>query len=842
VGKTRLARELLQSYKNKGQATLWVAGLASSSRIPFGAFANYLPILRTDRDSRARDGADVLLGARQTIIDRSGGRLLLAVDDAHLLDEASARLTLRLASEDEGVAVALTLREGEGTPDAISTLSEGIAEQVEVRPLSREQIAKVLEVALGGEVDGLLVQQAWEASAGNLLYLRELVDAAHETGRLIQAGGLWRLTGPLVTSSRLRELIGARFAHLGDSTRTSLDVVAIGEPVDQETLGIVANADAIGDAECHGMLEYGEADGGAVVRLTHPLYGEVLRSDMSFTRRREVTRDLTDALERTGASKGKDLLRYVLWRLDIGEPPPAELLLQAARRALEALDMSLAERLARHSLDAGGAGAALMLLAIVHYRQARGEEVLADLAGIHPAHELQLTEVAVLRASVLVWMPGRVDEAEAVLSDAEASVTGRDCRAWLAAARAVISSFAGQPEESVAIAAPLVELADLPPRPLLAAHFALGRGLALSGRGDEALRVAERGFDPELRAADEVDGSVTRAAGTILLSHLCCGRLDEAERLARFQYDTAMRLRSPEAQGPGAAALGLIELLRGRVATAASLFREADAGLGAADVFGMRTLCLGSLGQALALCGDDDAAAEALSAAEQAGRASVNWFDWAVEVGRAWLLARKDRAAGATMALEAAERAEGRGQLPFASWAYHAAVRMSPTRGVATRLSEVAARCDGPFPAAMAMRASAHVAGDPEGLLRASEAFEELGMLLLAAEAAAGGAVLEANRGRRAGRLRDRARHLAAKCEGAWSPALEDLSGSSAGLSRREMAVTRLAREGRSSPEIASMLDISVRTVDSHLASVYLKLGIGGRLDLDQALADGLAE
>ena len=109
-------------------------------------------------------------------------------------------------------------------------------------------------------------------------------------------------------------------------------------------------------------------------------------------------------------------------------------------------------------------------------------------------------------------------------------------------------------------------------------------------------------------------------------------------------------------------------------------------------------------------------------------------------------------------------------------------------------------------------------------------------MLLPAAEAAASGALLKARKGQRAGLLRDRARRLAAQCEGSWSPALEDLSGSPAGLSPREIAVARLACEGRSSPEIASILDISVRTVDSHLASVYLKLGISGRLELAQAL------
>jgi DNA-binding CsgD family transcriptional regulator len=253
-------------------------------------------------------------------------------------------------------------------------------------------------------------------------------------------------------------------------------------------------------------------------------------------------------------------------------------------------------------------------------------------------------------------------------------------------------------------------------------------------------------------------------------------------------------------------------------------------------MFGIRTLCLGSLAQALAQRGEDEAAAEALSESERAGRGSINWFDWAIEVGRAWLLARKDRAAAARLAIEAAEAAKRRGQLPFSSWAYHAAVRIRPSRLAAVRLRAVAQRCDGPFPVAMSMRATGLIDRDPDGLLRSSEAFEELGMLLLAAEAAASGALLVARDGQQAGPLRERTRRLAAECEGAWSPVLEDLTAFLAGLSPREMDVARLAGEGRSSPEIATLLDISVRTVDSHLATVYLKLGVGGRLDVAKAL------
>jgi ATP/maltotriose-dependent transcriptional regulator MalT len=53
-----------------------------------------------------------------------------------------------------------------------------------------------------------------------------------------------------------------------------------------------------------------------------------------------------------------------------------------------------------------------------------------------------------------------------------------------------------------------------------------------------------------------------------------------------------------------------------------------------------------------------------------------------------------------------------------------------------------------------------------------------------------------------------------------------------ASLSRRERQVARLAAEGRTASEIAEQLFISKRTVESHLAHVYAKLGVRSRLDL----------
>ena len=55
-------------------------------------------------------------------------------------------------------------------------------------------------------------------------------------------------------------------------------------------------------------------------------------------------------------------------------------------------------------------------------------------------------------------------------------------------------------------------------------------------------------------------------------------------------------------------------------------------------------------------------------------------------------------------------------------------------------------------------------------------------------------------------------------------------------MSRREREIAELVAEGRTSREVADELIIGVRTVESHLARVYVKLGVRSRTELADAL------
>jgi DNA-binding CsgD family transcriptional regulator len=80
-----------------------------------------------------------------------------------------------------------------------------------------------------------------------------------------------------------------------------------------------------------------------------------------------------------------------------------------------------------------------------------------------------------------------------------------------------------------------------------------------------------------------------------------------------------------------------------------------------------------------------------------------------------------------------------------------------------------------------------------------------------------------------------RAGDLAARCEGATTPALQAVR-SRALLTKAERQVALLAAAGRSNREICEALFVSLRTVENYLHRTDEKLGITGRDELPEAL------
>ncbi|HEX9316118.1 MAG TPA: ATP-binding protein, partial [Actinomycetota bacterium] len=181
VGKTRLAREALGRAEAAGSATMWVVATRAGASIPLGPFAHLVPETLPPSTSRL----ELLLRIAEELSNRAGGRrVVVGIDDAHLLDEASAALAHQLAFS-PGFFLLATVRAGEAAPDSVTALwKDGLAERLELPALSEELVGEVVSRALGGQVDGPTLARLWGTSGGNVLFLRELLLAGQESDAL----------------------------------------------------------------------------------------------------------------------------------------------------------------------------------------------------------------------------------------------------------------------------------------------------------------------------------------------------------------------------------------------------------------------------------------------------------------------------------------------------------------------------------------------------------------------------------------------------------------------------------------------------------------------------------
>jgi DNA-binding NarL/FixJ family response regulator len=815
--------------------TRWAVATQAASVIPFGALAQLLP----DFGERAPDQAQLLRSAAAALQGQAGARrLVLGVDDAHLLDGSSAALLHQLAAA-SAVFVLATLRSGEPVLDPILALwKDGLADRLELQALSRGEVEELVGVVLGGQVDGLTLHRLWTATLGNSLLLRELLLAGREHGELGRCDGVWRWSGQLGVTPRLGDLVEARLGRLEGPQRAVLELVAAGEPLGPSMLEQFTSPGAIEALERRSLMVVERHGRRLEVRLAHPLYGEVLRRRTPVLRARAVRGQLASAVEAVGMRRREDLLRVAIWQLAAATPARPDLLTAAARRAGNADDV-LAERLARAAVEAGGgleAGIALGRALHGQRRYQEAERVLAGLADLARTGQQQ-ADLAIERADTLRPLH-RYAEATAELQVAAAAATDRGARDRLATAMAKSLIFDGRVNEALEMASAVLANEQSPEPAFAQAIWIASWALVLVGRAEEAIAVIDLRERLGDRWKDEASWSHALIESMRVAASLSSGRFNDAEAIAEAGYQRS--LRDQWAWGVKFWALELmnVALARGRVRTAVRWGQE---NLAQVPAGGDATLPHLNLVLPLALAGDLDGAEAAFGRAkvERIGRSRLALLG--VEEARRWIEAGRGSLSNAVkLALEAADLAESMGVNDSYAVALHDAARLGGAAQVASRLRLVAGRVEGPMVALYTAHATALTSKDAVALDQLAGCFERIGAMLLAAEAAAEAAVAHRAAGRdQASRVSaTRALVLAGQCQGARTPALRLLQ-QPAGLTPREREIAGLVATGLSNRVIAERLVVSVRTVDNHLQHVFDKLGVRSRRELGALVGTG---
>lgn len=835
VGKTRLASQCLALAAERGYATVRILASQSAATLPLGVFA---PLI-SDASGAERSPTDVLIWARREIVRLGAGHpLALLVDDVHFLDDTSAALIAQVIVAGDAFVIA-TLRSDEPSPDAVVGLwKDELVERIEVRALDEDTMAALLTSALGGPVDEGTSRRFTEASAGNVLYLRELVLAALDAGVLEEDGGIWRLAGDLPISSRLVELVQARLGPLTGAERGVLEMLAHGEPLGVAALEAGHGRGVVAGLEGQGLLTVIAEGRRLNARLAHPVYGDVLRAQAPALRARTVKRALADAIAPTGTRRREDGLRYATWSLEGGGRVEAGVMLQAAVKARQLWDLALAERLARAAAGGGAGFAAQLLLgqlAALQGRPTEAEDLFSSLAS-EAKDDGQRAELACSQMQNLLIGLGRSDDAIAVAEAAEAAVQDPHMLDQIRCRRADTLFVSGRSRDCLEVLRPVLGRAE--PATLVEACATASLCLNMAGRFSEALELTSRGLDAHV-ALGEGPTSHPRYVHLLARGVALCnsGRLREAEELAKSEHRAAISAGATEVQANFAQLACWAMFLQGRIASAGRYTSEAARLFRSMGWMAYLRFSLAHLAHSKALGGDQEGARAALAELDALGIADTDVSGALIVESRAWVeVLSGDHAKGRKLLWEAAGLAAGQGDRILEASALHSLARIGDTTAC-DRLAPVVAGIEGELAPARLVHSRALADGDVERLLEASVAFEQMGALLYAAEAAAAAAVCLRRTGqahRTTGPER-RAAGLARRCQGAMTPALVRIE-TQALLTARELEVAGLAAAGLSNREIADRLYVSVRTIETQLQRVYEKLGVHGRKELPAAL------
>jgi DNA-binding CsgD family transcriptional regulator len=824
IGKSHAARAVARRLRTRGIAVEFVLATEAASTVPFGALAGLLDC--------APEGAGDLLNVLRTTGHRlaSRGPLALIVDDAHRLDPASAALLLQLVTRHR-VRVLATVRANSRAPDAVTSLwkDAGLV-RVDLQPLTNDAAGDVARDLLGGPVERDTQRWLNATSAGNPLFLRELVRSGLDEGAFACEQGHWRRTRPIPPPRRLLDLLDERIEQLTRAQRRALALVVLAEPISFDLLTRLNASEPARALESRGLLAAIDTVGGTRLGVGHPLYGEALRASLKATETRGLHAELAAQLD---PDDEQDRLRLAIWSVEDGQPDDTALLVLGAQTALEAFDPELAIRLGQAAVAASPGLEAALPLAVALREVGRFAEAEEQLAALEPAARgsARATSYLFVRATNLSWSLGRPDDAQALLGrvDVEPGATVVD---------AALRSSEGKLHEGVSRAQRVLVHSGTDRLALAIAAVLVGHDLAVLGQPRAALEA----LDAAERAGVESDWP--RAAVATV------GAFYAAERWTERQQALRRRHAAARAAGDDArAALCEVAYLRlgvalGELEDSRRHAEDALARLAFTDPRAMAPAAYAGIAEVHALVGRPEAARAALDRGYQIlDRAAVHPVARdSLHLAQALVLAAEGDLPGAqAVALSAADRT-GEAILVEAEM-LHLFMRVGGTPGeVAGRLREIADGTDCALAELWAHQASAARDGDGPGLTAIAEKFARLGARIFAAEAAAQAAL--AFESRLAADARRRAEASAARLVsacGANGVALVTTMRLSA-LTAREQETARLVARGLSNAEIAERLSLSVRTIESHIYRATTKLGVHDRSSLAAALGNPEAE
>ncbi len=499
----------------------------------------------------------------------------------------------------------------------------------------------------------------WEASGGNALFVRHLVEGALEAGTLRQVRGVWQLRGRTAVTSELASLLDGRIDQLPDDVLHLLRLLTFCEPLDLDALTSLVSSDAVEDAETRGLIRVVAEHQSVDVRFNHPLFGELIRRRLGMAAARRLRGELVRALRQRAPGAPGQRIRLAELTLDSDQAADVELLVTAARDAIALTNLTLGERLARAAVSRGGGLDASELLARSLLWQGKAAESEETLSLFDPdtMTEVELVRWGTARIANLQWSMGDAEGADEVLKLLRSKLTHPGLR--LLVDGVASASLLFENELDAAIAHCERVLADRAASAVAVGWAVFGGALALAlmGRVDEVALLAERGRQ------NKVGGLLLylTAFGEVRALALA-GEFDSAEKRSAdiVQICSAGQYL---AWGMGNVLRGTIELARGSFLDAIPRMEQTVAALtsesAASWSFPARLL----LAQSYCALGRVEPGAKMVAELRTRFGRHVALFGPQLRIAESWLAAAEGNVSGAiVLALDAARLAKESGQ------------------------------------------------------------------------------------------------------------------------------------------------------------------------------------
>lgn len=839
IGKSSLTEGIAERLSGELNV-LQIHGSTALAAVPFGVLTPYTGELTAEESVSPVAVLRSMWSYFEKLKAGNGAPVLLIVDDAHHLDDASAGVVADLISAGWATVVA-GARPRPGLPQPLDQLwYDGLAERVDLRPLNREQIEEVLAHVLDGTVPDATVDAVWSASGGNPRVLDALLHDAAEAGILAKRNGIWVLLGPLPTDGvRLTAVVAKDHLRRPPEEQEALKLIALAGPVGRKVIEDICGAPVVRSLLDQQMIV---ENSGVPSELSvwNALFSNAIRNTISVSRSLQLLEKIR-AHQDPAAARGEGRLRSVEWALECGLRVPDSEMLAASREALARFRNGSARAIAAKVHDPE----LVPLARAIQARALYNEGAYADAAALLDSCWLQLAGHPDGPSVLLLRLFAHQATGQQLAALAE-DVRGRHqdapeaVQAWQEELLELLQFGADVDVEALRSRAAGIRnrsSTGTGGQPLNAlAEALLAHALAAAGRPAEGLDAALLAAS-ELRALEnELFFFSEFVLGRLVTDYLAMGEWESAER----ELDSYAAAHAPAAatfNGSLQVLRGYSMLRQGRMERAYQLLLPAVEALRLND-----PLLLFRFGSALGFY-----AAARLGDTAQAKRLEQDYKD-AVAGGPA-----HDFLAGAYVA--AAGEYLSRDGKGLAS--LHTLATTPEASSRAGTLLELLAVCwdlgdpsvipmvqstakgvEGRWAAAMLKLSVDWEAADGDTLMDTAAALEESGFVNLAREAYARASTVleqagERRRSRQAVAQREKCDHELGERfrEGRFIAAAPAVH-----LTRREQDIVELAVQGLTDREIAQRLMVSVRTVEGHLYRTYVKLGVRSRDELDSAL------